>query len=157
MVERYGVENPVFLPNYRRNVGNISWQHRSIEKILDKYEVVYDSENKQRISFGKYNKKLKRNYNPRPDIILHKEKIIFEIYGDYYHANPKKYKPNDLLVTWAGELKALDIWEKDKNRMNHLKSFGYKVYVFWGSDIRSDSKKVERRICRLLKLKKSPE
>jgi len=155
--DRYGITNPVNHPNFRRNVGNISWQHKSIETILDKYNIKYDSENKNGIDFTKYNKTLKRIYNPRPDIILHDFKIIIEIYGDYYHANPKKYKPNDILVTWAGEIKAKDIWSKDKARVRHLQSFGYKVYCIWGSEIRGNRNKVEKKLCKLLKLKVSQE
>ncbi|NBX98064.1 DUF559 domain-containing protein [bacterium] len=154
MIKKYGVEYTVEMPSYRRNNGNKSIPHKRVEKLLDKYNVCYISENiNSTIEFKRYNKALHKIYNPRPDIIIESKKIIFEIYGDLYHANPKKYKPNDIIVTWDGELKAKEIWKKDKIRINHLKSFDYKVYRFWVSDIQRDFKKFEEKICRLLKLK----
>lgn len=152
LIKKYGVENPVDLPSYRRNNGKKSIPHQRIEKILDKYNITYISENIDGIQFDRYNKILKRRYNPRPDIIIKQKNIIIEIYGDTFHANPKKYKPNDIIVTWAGELCAKDIWKQDKIRVNHLKSFGYRVYCLWASDIQKDIGKVEKKLCRLLKL-----
>lgn len=152
LIEKYGVENPVDLPSYRRNNGSRSIPHKRIENILDKYNIVYISENIEGINFNRYNRSLKRKYNPRPDIIIPENQIIIEIYGDTYHANPKKYKPNDIIITWDGELCAKDIWKKDKIRFNHLKSFGYKVYCLWVSDIQKDIGKIEKKLCKLLKL-----
>lgn len=152
LIEKYGVENPVDLPSYRRNNGKKSIPHQRIENLLDKYNVAYISENTEGIKFSRYNKSLKRKYNPRPDIIIPENQIIIEIYGDIFHANPKKYKPNDIIITWAGELCAKDIWKQDKIRVNHLKSFGYKVYCLWVSDIQRDIRKIETKLCKLLKL-----
>lgn len=152
LIEKYGVENPVELPSYRRNNGKKSIPHQRVENILDKYNIVYISENVKGIQFNRYNKALKRKYNPRPDIIIEKHKIIIEIYGDTYHANPKRYKPHDILITWDGKLYVKDIWKKDKIRVNHLKSFGYKVYCFWASDIQKNIEKVEAKLCKILKL-----
>lgn len=152
LIEKYGVENPVDLPTYRRNNGKKSIPHQRVENILDKYGVVYISENINGISFSRYNRALKKRYNPRPDIIIEQHKIIIEIYGDTFHANPKKYKPNDIIVTWAGKLCAKNIWKQDKIRANHLKSFGYKVYCLWVSDIQRDIQKIETKLCKLLKL-----
>ena len=153
LIEKYGVENPVDLPSYRRNNGKKSIPHQRIENILDEYNIIYISENIEGINFNRYNKSLKRKYNPRPDIIIPENQIIIEIYGDTFHANPKKYKPNDIIVTWAGELYAKDIWKQDKIRVNHLKSFGYRVYCLWVSDIQKDIGKIKTKLCKLLKLK----
>jgi len=152
MIKKYGIENSVDLPSYRRNNGKKSIPHKRIETILDKYNIIYISENTEDINFNRYNKSLKRKYNPRPDIIIENKKIIIEIYGDTFHANPKTYKPNDIIITWDGELCAKDIWKKDKIRVNHLKSFGYKIYCFWVSDIQKDIGKIERKLCKILKL-----
>lgn len=152
MIKKYGVENPVDLPSYRRNNGKKSIPHKRIETILDKYNIIYISENTEGINFNRYNKSLKRKYNPRPDIIIENKKIIIEIYGDTFHANPKIYKLNDIIITWDGELCAKDIWKKDKIRVNHLKSFGYRVYCFWASDIQKDIGKIERKLCKILRL-----
>lgn len=152
LIKKYGVENPVDLPSYRRNNGKKSIPHQRVENILDKYNIIYISENIEGIRFDRYNKALKKRYNPRPDIIIEQKKIIIEIYGDTFHANPKKYKPNDIIITWAGELYAKDIWKQDKIRVNHLKSFGYKVHCLWASDIQKNIGKIETKLCKLLKL-----
>lgn len=155
MLLKYGVENAVELPIYRRNNGLKSIPHKRIEKILDKYNVKYDSENSKQVSFKRYNRALKKQYNPRPDIIIEEQKVIIEIYGDLYHANPKKYKPNDTIVTWDGSVKAKDIQHRDRIRKNHLTSFGYRVHCFWASDIQKNIHEIEKKICTLLKLQTS--
>ena len=51
LIEKYGVENPVDLPSYRRNNGKKSIPHQRIENILDEYNIIYISENINDIIF----------------------------------------------------------------------------------------------------------
>jgi len=78
-----------------------------------------------------------------PDIFLPRENMIIEYYGDYWHANPKTYKANDIV---HHNVKAKDIWKKDKDRIKALQSIDYKVYVVWHSDYKTDKEKVLRPI-----------
>lgn len=57
--------------------------------------------------------------------------ILIEIYGDYWHANPEKYKNNDIIHYPAKFIKAEDVWEKDKKKIELAKSNGYEVIVLW--------------------------
>lgn len=67
---------------------------------------------------------------------------IIEFFGDYWHANPRKYKENDTIQTRkAGKITAAQIWESDKNRLAALKQQGYKVLVIWESDFKENKER----------------
>ena len=70
----------------------------------------------------------------QPDILIQPNILIFAD-GDYYHANPQKYKPNDII--YENET-AQQIWEYDNGVTESLKEMGYKVFRFWGSDIKQN-------------------
>jgi hypothetical protein len=61
-------------------------------------------------------------------------------YGDFYHANPKKYEFDDIINIRGsnGQIKAGQIWENDKIKKAVLESKGYKVYYIWESDWNTD-------------------
>lgn len=61
-------------------------------------------------------------------------KIILEYHGDYWHCNPSVYDKdyyNQKKKKFAHEL-----WSKDSKRKTRLEKLGYKVLVFWESDLR---------------------
>lgn len=65
------------------------------------------------------------------DFLLN-DNIIIELYGDYWHCNPKLYDKNyyhkNLKMT------AQDKWIKDKKRITTLETLGYRVFIIWESD-----------------------
>jgi len=67
-------------------------------------------------------------------------KLIIEVNGDFWHANPKKYKPADIIPFpnkkgCKKQITAKDVWKKDeKKRLNALKH-GYFVLPLWENDI----------------------
>ena len=63
-----------------------------------------------------------------------------EFYGDFWHANPKKYKPN--WVNIRTKLTAQEIWEKDEKRFKHLEKNLYKLKIVWESEFIENPKKV---------------
>lgn len=81
-----------------------------------------------------------------PDAVLY-GCIAIEYNGDYYHGNPKKYKPDDIVsIDWRAE----DLWEYDKIRQQFLLDADIerivgtdismpanilKVVVIWESDV----------------------
>lgn len=95
------------------------------------------------IDLKKYNEYLKKEYNPRPDFLLENNKII-EVYGDYWHGNPIKYKATD--INKHLKITVEKIWEKNKNRIDHIESFGYKVLILWEYDIYNNYEKVVQDI-----------
>jgi len=67
---------------------------------------------------------------------LSKERMIaIEINGDYWHANPKKYKDDDIINYPYGKKKAYEIWDKDKRKIKKLQENGYQVIIIWQSDV----------------------
>ncbi len=93
------------------------------------------------------------SYNERPYmydfVITDPIKICIEINGDFYHANPQKYKFDDVINIRGsdGKIKAGQIWANDKIKKTVLESKGYRVYYIWESDWKKD------KFCELEKVK----
>lgn len=134
---RYGVDNPIQLPWYTHNTGMESQPHTRVLSYLQSHSITAISEMKglPRNLFSKYNNELGKIYTPRPDIVLPEIKVIFEIYGNRWHADPEKYPDDTLIPLWGGPLSARAIREKDSIRKRHLESFGFAVYVIWASQV----------------------
>jgi G:T-mismatch repair DNA endonuclease (very short patch repair protein) len=64
--------------------------------------------------------------------------LIIEYYGDYYHGNPNIYSENDTIRYEDRNLYVWEKWEEDARRTARLESLGYKVYVVWGKDFKTD-------------------
>jgi very-short-patch-repair endonuclease len=67
------------------------------------------------------------------DILLTEIKVIIEIQGTYFHADPRKYKPTDYFKQF--NCTAGDIWKKDNNKKILFENNGYKVYHLWEKEI----------------------
>lgn len=64
-----------------------------------------------------------------PDIVIPRLDLVIEFYGDYWHANPKKYRPNDMMHSKI----ASDVWSFDRIReSNILKQ--YELMIVWQSE-----------------------
>lgn len=75
------------------------------------------------------------------DILINNTKKIIEVQGDYWHANPNKYKTNDLIVNKKlGTVSAKEIWDKDLEKKNRAEKLGYSILYIWESDIKKKSK-----------------
>lgn len=70
------------------------------------------------------------------DFYLPDFNLVIEVDGDYWHANPKKYNSDDL-IKYPGNrvVTAQSVWDKDTNRLNEIKKYGYNVCRIFGSDI----------------------
>lgn len=66
------------------------------------------------------------------DVLL-KDKILIEVNGDFWHANPKMYIESDVLL---GDLTAAKIWSKDKKKFDKALSKGYTVITIWEKEIK---------------------
>ena len=96
-----------------------------------------------KFSLSSFNDFLQRDYSPIVDILIEDKKIVIEINGDMWHANPKTYKASDMIRKWGGLTPAQKIWEFDEARIKQINKFGYTVIIIWGSDIRTNIKKVK--------------
>lgn len=70
------------------------------------------------------------------DIYIPKLNLIIEYNGDYWHCNPKKYKPD--YYHQVKQATAKELWEYDKNKIDLIKKSGYNLEIVWESDLKSD-------------------
>ena len=69
------------------------------------------------------------------------ENVIIEFYGDFWHGNPEKYKPSDILHHPNNHVSAEKLWELDKKKVDWLTNKGYNVLVVWESEFTLNPKK----------------
>lgn len=76
-----------------------------------------------------------------PDVTIDggRNGILIEFLGDYWHANPKKYKENDII---HHGITAKKIWEKDEKRFKKLSDKGYRIIKIWESDYKKNKQDI---------------
>lgn len=62
--------------------------------------------------------------------------IIIEVQGDYWHANPKFYKENEVINYPKRKCKAKEIWENDKKKKLIAEKYGYEVLYIWEDEVK---------------------
>jgi len=67
------------------------------------------------------------------DVYIPSTRTIIEIYGTYWHCDPRKYSSE--YYNKSMKLVARKIWDRDIKRQLFLESLGYTVKVFWESDV----------------------
>ncbi len=85
--------------------------------------------------------------------------VCVECDGDRFHANPKKYAPNDIIYRAYKSkhhhrkkpLRAKQIWKKDKHITQELRKQGNRVIRLWGSEINSNPEKCLQKIKKAIK------
>lgn len=82
------------------------------------------------------------------DEVDENKKIIIEINGDHWHANPDLYEADNIIGGTGGKT-ANDIWIKDKKRKKVLKESGYVVFIIWEQHFRS--KRMRKRLIKRLR------
>jgi G:T-mismatch repair DNA endonuclease (very short patch repair protein) len=70
------------------------------------------------------------------DFRIQGTRSLLEINGDFWHANPSIYLPDDLLSHPEGKKPASAIWEKDQKKKENAERYGYKVVVLWESEMK---------------------
>lgn len=134
LFEKYGVYVTAHIAGIKGNNGRMSKIHQKVSGYLS--DIGIEHLNEQRGLFIKFNEKLNRNYSPMPDIYVPSKKLVFEIYGDLWHMNPKIYHSSDTVKLFTGYSSAEEVWQKDADRRAHIESFGIKVVVLWEQDIK---------------------
>lgn len=82
-----------------------------------------------------------------PDILI-SDKYIVEYNGNFWHANPSKYKEDDII---HHHFTARDIWIRDKQRLEDFDSAGYKFLIIWEDEFKRDKEKMVDKILNWLK------
>lgn len=88
------------------------------------------------------------------DFLLSGTKLIIEVNGDYWHANPQTYKESDLINYAWGKVLASDVWEKDKRKKELAISRGYIVIYLWEKEMKG---KTDEEVFNLLQKKVGEE
>ena len=63
---------------------------------------------------------------------------IIEFNGDYWHANPNKYDENYKIRAGKEPKEAKYIWERDRQKIECAKLFGYTIYIIWEQDYKEN-------------------
>ena len=122
---RYGVDTPF---GFCKKPASVSGLSKRVKRILDSHpEVDYVQE--LRINFK--NRKEYRDFRAY-DFAF--GKIILELNGDFYHANPELYKAEDIITIRHIPHTAQSIWDDDKVKRKLAESRGYKVVYLWEKD-----------------------
>lgn len=129
MIAKYGVP---YITMFKPSSGYMSNFHSEISKRLEEKGILHQCEVGGR--FQKVDETTGKTYSPVVDIWIEDSNIVIECYGDFWHANPNKYKASDTFNTWEGVKTAKEIWDKDKLRIEHIESFGCKVHIIWESE-----------------------
>lgn len=72
------------------------------------------------------------------DFKLTGTKILLEINGDYWHANPLIYKEDELISYPGGALIASAVWARDTIKVENATKYGYNVITIWESEMMQD-------------------
>lgn len=109
-------------------------------EILEKYNI----DEKKNIYFATHNGEYKIEKD-KGGIWLYdftdlKNKKIIEYHGDDYHGNPKKYLAEDHPHPFRKNITAQEMWNKDKQKLNHANEKGFEVLVIWDSEYRWGNK-----------------
>lgn len=103
------------------------------------------------ICFGELNYELAINANGRNYFydFCYKNKII-EFNGDNFHANPAKFKFNDMPHPFRKSTPSYIIWEEDNIKLEVAKNNNYEVLIVWENDYLNNKLKLEKEIINFL-------
>jgi len=122
---------------FKNNSNLVSKLEYKVREVLDKNNIFYTP---QVFVGGK-------SY----DIKIRNSNILIEVQGDYWHANPKKYKPNDVIPYPNNVIKkAKEVWLKDEEKKINAMKYGYNVLYLWETDINNSKNNIEDLILNLL-------
>lgn len=75
------------------------------------------------------------------DILINKTNLIIEVNGDYWHANPNKYKSTDIInYPGIGQITASSVWDRDIEKIAIAEKYGYCVITIWEDEIKREKK-----------------
>lgn len=147
VLDKYGCENvfqrlDLFVENWG-NLGKhsqISYLNKFLYDVLREMEIEFKPEfhikykaDDGKIRWKKYDAKVKN--------------VLIEVNGDYWHANPIKYKETQEFVFPGGEkITAKQIWNMDKYKEEIALANGYTMLTIWENDIKQNKDKVIENI-----------
>lgn len=146
VIDRYDCENvfqrlELFINDWSNHGkrSKISSLNRKLYSILDELHIEYKPE--YSISYvGESGNKRWKSYDAKVG------NLLIEANGDYWHANPIKYKEDDKFQFPKSRLTAKDIWNLDIYKNEIAEQHGYEVMTVWESEINENVNEVKQRI-----------
>lgn len=175
-IEKYGTENgqlefnrinsekALTLSNFVRKYGELkgkenyekwiqhafSFYSKGSQELFNEIEkLLLDNSIESKTYYATKNKEfglMKGNTYVKYDFVDTLNKFCIEYNGDIYHANPKRYLPNEIPKGRGNKLSAKEIWEKDKIKQKLLLDLGYKIIIVWESDYNNNKKLMIEKI-----------
>lgn len=107
---------------------------QTVFNILKKLKVKFEVQ----VSIDKYN----------VDFLVN-DRYILECYGDFWHCNPQRYKPD--YFNKGKKKTAKEIWARDLERRYKFEQLGYKFINLWESEITNNPRKVKTKLKKYLR------
>jgi very-short-patch-repair endonuclease len=118
--------------------------------LYDGLTLYYDSNDLG--EFGLYCKSNEKYYFL--DFYIKELNIAIEFNGDFFHANPLKYKSNEKLF-WFSDIPAADVWSRDAEKLLAIeKSHGVNIITIWESEYKENPAETINNINNIIKNKK---
>jgi G:T-mismatch repair DNA endonuclease (very short patch repair protein) len=146
--EKYGVDN-IFqtketkikiletLVKHNNFFGGKKWERTKPELIVEQF-LKNNNINYRAQCFKDFKSLINGEYKWYiPDFVLDDYKIIIEVQGNFWHANPLIYKAEDFIP--RKNLLAKEIWKIDLEKKLFLESFNYTVLYLWETEILNDT------------------
>ena len=76
------------------------------------------------------------------DFYIDDIKFAIEYNGDYWHANPEKFKDTDYISILKHKIFAKDIWKRDGLKYSYLKTNDINYKIIWESDYKKNKENI---------------
>jgi G:T-mismatch repair DNA endonuclease (very short patch repair protein) len=155
-IKNYGVDNIFKLDEFKDNVNELMLKKYGVKRISGWYSYTEEQKLNQikRLCSGGSSILEKRvgkilidiglKFEPQFtlkgkvfDYYINNTNILIEVNGDFWHANPRKYKIGDILPFPKKHVLAETIWKKDEKKIDIAYKNQYKVITLWEMDISS--------------------
>jgi G:T-mismatch repair DNA endonuclease (very short patch repair protein) len=154
-IENYGVDNIFKSNDFKDTINDIMLTKYGVKRIAN-WDYLTDEQKSERIK--KLNSGGSSNLEKRVgkilvemgvkfeaqfelkgkvfDYYIKGTNILIEVNGDFWHANPSKYKATDILPFPKKNVIAESLWKKDEKKLKIALKNGYNVLPLWEMDIR---------------------
>lgn len=139
VLDKYGVENVFqildkFIDDYGKcnHYSKISNLNKKIKSSLESLNIDFSEE--YRISY--FRESDNRICCKFYDFFIPSKNLLIEVNGDYWHANPRFYKENDVFSFPKSTKTAKEIWKLDEFKKNLAKVNNHDIVYIWESEIK---------------------
>ena len=127
-LKKYGVKCVLRIAHHPSSISKLSLR---VKNILELAGIPFEME--YQIEFNNSERETYRAYDFKFD------KIILELNGDYFHANPAIFKPDDIIRIRKEDFLAKDLWEGDLKKRQLAESHGFTVKYLWEREMKKMS------------------